>query len=206
MTSVTFATLPLWTLFLAAALGFERLHMRNILGALVALGGLAVIFSDQLTADVPLVRVAAVPAAAVAGAGTSVVVKAFPRTHPIATNAIGTAVGIPLLLIASRVAGENWALPQLPATWLALGYLVLSTVVGFVLLTYVILRRTPSAAAYATVLGPIFTVVLATILAGEVFGPGFFLGAAIVGIGVYLGAIAATARAAQARSAVTAAE
>ncbi len=196
MTSVIFATLPLWTLFLSAAAGFERLRAMNIVGALVAIGGLAVIFSDQLTADVPLMRVAAVVGAALFGAVTGVVVKSFPRTHPIATNAIGTAVGTPILLIASRLVGEQWVVPELTATWLAVAYLVLSTVVGFVLLVYVILRWTPSAAAYGAVLGPIVTVVLATLLAGEVFGPGFFLGALVVGIGVYLGALATTRRAA----------
>ena len=195
MTSVVFATLPLWTLFLAAAVGQERLRPMNLVGAFVAIGGLAVIFSDQLTADVPLVRVAAILGAAFFGAVTSVVVKAFPRTHPIATNAIGTAVGVPVLLITSRIVGEPWTLPQLSATWIALAYLVLSTVVGFVLLTWVILRWTPSAAAYGAVLGPIVTVVLATILAGEVFGPGFFVGGLIVGGGVYLGAISAVGRA-----------
>jgi len=152
MTSVIFATLPLWTLFLAAAAGFERIRAMNIVGALVALGGLAVIFSDQLTADVSPVRVAAIVAAAIVGAGTSVVVKAFPRTHPIATNAIGTAVGTVLLVVASLVVGETWTLPQQSATWIALAYLIASTAVGFVVLVWVILRWTPSAAAYGAVL------------------------------------------------------
>ncbi|HEV8230569.1 MAG TPA: EamA family transporter, partial [Candidatus Limnocylindria bacterium] len=70
-------------------------------------------------------------------------------------------------------------------------YLVLSTCVGFVTIVYLIIRWSPSAASYGAVLGPIVTVILATLLAGEVFGPGFFVGAAIVGIGVYLGALSA---------------
>lgn len=205
MTSVLFATIPLWTLFLSAAAGFERVRAVNLIGALVAIGGLAVIFGTEITADVPLVRVGAILLAALTGAGTVVVVKSFPRTHPVATNAVGTAVGTAILLAASRVAGEGWALPQLTATWLALGYLVLSTVVSFVILTWVVLRSTPSAAAYGAVLGPIVTVVIATLLAGEVFGPGFFVGALIVGVGVYLGALASTRRAAPA-PAVTAAD
>lgn len=49
----------------------------------------------------------------------SVVVMSFPRTHPVATNAIGTAVGTPLLLTTSIVVGERWALPELAPTWLA---------------------------------------------------------------------------------------
>ncbi|MBI2777832.1 MAG: EamA family transporter, partial [Chloroflexi bacterium] len=161
---------------------------------LIALAGLVVIFSDQLTTDVPPIRVAAIIAAAIAGAGTGVLVKGFPRTNPVATNAVGAAAGAPLLLIASGLAGEPWAIPQLTPTWLAFGYLVLTSVIGFVLLVWVILRWTPSAAAYGAVLGPIVTIVLATLLAGEVFGPGFFIGAAIVGAGVYVGALAARPR------------
>jgi len=193
MTSVLFATLPLWTLFLSAAAGFERLGVRSVVGALVAIAGLVIIFGAELTADIPLIRVGAILAGAVFGAITSVVVRAFPRTHPIATNAVGTLVGVPILLLVALIVGERWAIPQATTTWVALAYLVLSTCVGFVTLVYVILRWSPSAAAYGAVLGPIVTVILATLLAGEVFGPGFFIGAVIVGIGVYLGAIGATA-------------
>jgi len=46
--------------------------------------------------------------------------------------------------------------------------------VVFVLLVWVILRWSPSASSYSAVLAPVITVVLATALAGEVFGPTFF--------------------------------
>lgn len=82
---------------------------------------------------------------------------------------------------------------------------MLSTCVAFVLLTYVIIRWTPTAAAYGAVLGPIVTTVLATLVAGESFGPCLFVGAVVVRVGVYLGAIATTRRPAPA-SAVTAAD
>jgi len=193
MTSVIFATLPLWTLFLAAVVGYERLSVRSVVGALVAIAGLGIVFSSEITGNVPVERAAAVLAAAFFAAVTTVVVRAFPRTHPIATNAVGTLVGVPILLVASLVAGERWALPQLTATWLALGYLVLTTCVGFAILVWLIVRWSPSAAAYGAVLGPIVTVILATILAGETFGPGFFVGGVIVLLGTYVGAIAAAA-------------
>jgi drug/metabolite transporter (DMT)-like permease len=194
MTSVIFATLPLWTLFIASAARYERLTVRAAVGALIAVGGLAVVFSSDLRRDLPLERVAAVLAAAFVGAATSVIVRAFPRTHPIATNAIGTLVGVPILLAASIVAGERWALPVTPPTWLALAYLVLSTCVAFALIVWLILQWSPSAAGYVTVLEPIVTVVLATILAAETFGLGLFVGGFIVGIGTYLGALAGTTR------------
>lgn len=58
------------------------------------------------------------------------------------------------------------------------------------------LRWTPSATAHAAVLGPIVTVSPATLLAGEMFGPGVFVRTLVVGLGVYLGAIATKRRAA----------
>jgi drug/metabolite transporter (DMT)-like permease len=194
MTSVIFATLPLWTLFLAAAAGFERLRARNVLGALVAVAGLALIFGGELTADLPLERAVAVLAAAFFGGATAIIVRAFPRTHPVVTNAIGTAVGTPFLLIASRTLSEQWVMPHEAATLLAVGYLVLSTAIGFVLLTHVILTWSASAAAYGAVLGPIVTVVVAALLGEETFGLGFFIGAAVVGAGVYLGALSSATR------------
>lgn len=178
VTSVLFAAIPLWTVFITSAAGYERLSARSIVGAFVAIGGLAVIFGDQRTAAVPLDRAGAVFISALTGAATAV---------------IGTAIGVPLLLATSLVVGERWALPELAPTWLAFAYLVFSTSVSFVILTYLVIRWTPTAAAYGAVLGPIVTVALATVLAGEVFGPRFFLGALIVGIGVYIGALAGTA-------------
>lgn len=149
---------------------------------------------------------AAVLLSALTAGGTGVLIKAFPRTHPVATQAIGTAVGVPFLLLVSLALGERWALPQLASTWLALAYLVGSACVGFVILTYVILRWTASATSYGAVLGPVVTVVLGTVLAGEVFGPGFFIGSLVVGIGVYIGALAAIRPQPEAGAAATPAE
>lgn len=194
MTSVIFATLPLMTLFVSVVAGFERIRTQAIVGGIVAVAGLALIFGAQLTADITAAAVLAILFAALVAAVATVVVKSFPRTHPVATNAIGMGTGAVVLLATSLVAGEPRALPQLPATWAALAYLVTSSTIGFSLLTLVVLRWTPSASAYATVLSPVVAIVLATLLAGEIFGPIFFVGAAIVGLGVYIGALARTAR------------
>jgi drug/metabolite transporter (DMT)-like permease len=194
MTSVVFATLPLMTLFVSAAAGFERIRAQAIVGGLVAIAGLGVIFSEQLTASIPAGAVLAILLGALVAAFATVLVKSFPRTHPIATNAIGMGTGAALLLAMSFILGEPKELPRLTETWLAVVYLVTSSTIGFSLLTYVVLRWTPSASAYGTVLSPIVTIVLATLIAGEVFGPRFFAGAAVVGVGVYLGALAKTAR------------
>jgi drug/metabolite transporter (DMT)-like permease len=194
MTSVLFATLPLMTLFASVVAGFERITAQAILGALIAIAGLALVFSGQLTAEITLLPVLAVLLAALVAGIATVVVKSFPRTHPIATNAVGIATGATLLLLGSIVAGEPKALPTQLPTWVALVYLIASSTIGFSLMTLVVLRWTPSASAYGTVISPVIAIVTATLLAGEVFGPVFFLGAAVVGVGVYVGALAKTAR------------
>lgn len=194
MTSVVFATLPLITLFVSAVAGFERITTQAILGALIAIAGLAIIFGAQITADIEIVRLLAVLLGGLVSAIATVVVKSFPRTHPIATTSIAMGTGAVFLVAASFIAGEPHGVPSANETWLALAYLVMSSTIGFSLMTLVILRWTPSASSYGTVLSPIVAIVLATLIAGEVFGPVFFFGAAVVGIGVYVGALAKTAR------------
>lgn len=193
MTSVVFATLPLITLFVSAVAGFERITTQAILGALIAIAGLAIVFGAQITADIEMVRLFAVLLGGLVSAIGTVVVKSFPRTHPIATTSIAMGTGAVFLVAASFIAGEPHRVPSATETWLALAYLVASSTIGFSLMTLVILRWTPSASSYGTVLSPIVAIVLATLLAGEVFGPVFFFGAAIVGVGVYVGALAKTA-------------
>ncbi|MGH2379377.1 MAG: EamA family transporter [Candidatus Limnocylindria bacterium] len=194
MTSVVFATLPLITLFVSVAAGFERITRQAILGALIAITGLAIIFGAQITADIEVIRLAAILLGGLVSAIATVVVKSFPRTHPVATTSIAMGTGAVFLLITSLIVGEPRALPSMTDTWLALAYLVTSSTIGFSLLTFVVLRWTPSASSYGTVLSPVVAIVLATLLAGEVFGPVFFLGVAVVGLGVYVGALAKTAR------------
>ncbi|MGH7859622.1 MAG: DMT family transporter, partial [Candidatus Binatia bacterium] len=185
MTSVIFATTPLMTLFVSALAGFERITTQSIVGAVVAVAGLVVIFSGQLTADVTTAGVIAILLAALTAASSTIVVKSFPRTHPISTTAIGMGTGAVLLLLASFIIGEPKTLPQQMQTWSAVAYLVGSSIIGFSLMVFVILRWTPSASSYGIVISPVVAVAMGTLLAGEVFGPIFFVGAAIVGVGVY---------------------
>jgi drug/metabolite transporter (DMT)-like permease len=100
------------------------------------------------------------------------------------------ACGATLLLIASMVAGEHQALPQRPATWLAIAYLVpVGSVLVFGLYLFVLRRWAASRAAYSFVLIPVVTVALSAWLDNETLGPGLVLGALLVVTGVYVGAL-----------------
>ena len=189
MASVMFASIPLITLLIASAIGLERITWRGILGAVIVIGGLSLVFAEQLKFDIPLAYLLAVLIAVVSAAASGIVVKYFPRSHPIATNVVGMSVAAIILLVVSIAFGETFRLPALIPTWLALGWLVTSSIVGFVLIVWILSRWTATATSYIGVLTPLVTVAAASVLAGEKPTPTFLVGGLFVLLGVYVGAL-----------------
>lgn len=189
MAAVTFATVPLITILLAVALNLERLTRRSLLGAVLVLIGIGVVFQEQLQADVPLSSLVVLLLAAFSAALSGIVIKRFPKSHPISTNAVAMAVGAALLLATSRALAEPWHLPTLPVTWVALGWLILSASVAFILMVWLLSQWSASAASYSTVLQPLVTVAVASWLAGEEITVVFTIGGALALAGVYVGAL-----------------
>ena len=184
------ALIPLMTLLLAIVHGLEHFRLRALVGALLALLGIAVVFGGQAAEAVPFWPVVALIAGGLCVAETTIAVKWFPESHPAALNAVGMATGTMVLLGLSAAAGERWALPTLANTWIALVVLVLlGSVAVFALFVFVVRRWTASATSYQFVLYPFVAVALGAVLANEsVTGP-FLLGGALVLAGVYVGAL-----------------
>jgi drug/metabolite transporter (DMT)-like permease len=196
------ALVPLATLLLAVLQRQERLRAAAVMGAVVALAGIAVMSHGPLREDVPLLSLLAAVGTALCFAQATVLARRFPEVHPVTMNAVGMATGAALLLTTSLLAGETLELPRHASTWLAVGYLVaVGSVVVFVLYLVVIRRWTASRAAYAFVLIPLVTVVLSAWLDDEPVGIGLLLGGSLVLAGVYFGAL----RPAQVRAAEAAA-
>ena len=190
MASVMFATIPLMTQLIASLIGQERLSWKGILGATIVIVGIGIVFLEQLRFDIPWVYLVAVLAGVLTSALSGIIVKHFPRSHPVSTNVVGMSVGAILLLIFSVFTGELQRLPTLPSTWLALAWLVLSSIVGFVVIVWLLSRWTATATSYIGVLTPLVTVVAASLLAGETPTLTFLGGSLLVLIGVYVGALA----------------
>lgn len=186
---VILALVPLLTILLAVAQRQERFSARGLAGALVAAGGIAIVFGDQLGGSTPLVSLLALLIGAAVIAETGIVVKWFPRTDPFVMNAVGTTVGVALLLPLSLFSGEAWALPARVDTWLALGYLVtFGSVVVFTLALRVLRVWSASTASYQFLLMPLVTIAVAAAIVGELPSAAFLVGAAVVVLGVYIGA------------------
>jgi len=203
---VIIALVPLITLLLAVAHGLERFSLRALIGALIALGGLVFLVADRLSADVPLSSMLAVLAGAALLAESAVVVKLTPRAHPAASNAVGMLSGGGLLLLLAAVSGEAFVAPAQADTWAAMVFLVIGgSVAVFSLFVFLLGRWDVSAVSYTLLLQPLATIAYSAVLRHEPITPALFVGAAIILVGVYVGAFTASRTAREAEAPSTAA-
>jgi drug/metabolite transporter (DMT)-like permease len=190
LSQVLLACVPLFTFGLALAHRQERFRLEGLVGAALAVAGIAVVFGSGYDTGVPTSSMLATLAGAVCWAEALVLVKAFPDVHPAAMNAVGMTVGAGLLLGLSIVSGEELALPEAASTLTAQAYLVLAgSLAVFWLYVFVAQRWSASAASYQLVLIPLVTVVVSAWLQDEPVTPAFGVGSALVLLGVYVGAL-----------------
>jgi drug/metabolite transporter (DMT)-like permease len=187
--SVVIALSPLATYGLAVLQRQERLRAQGIVGAVVALVGIAIIFVDQLGSAVPLGALGLVALGTVCLSESAIIVKWIPRSDPFATNAVAMLTAGGILLAASFAGGEAHAVPVRSSTWLALGYItVFGSVAMFGLYLFGLRRWTASSMSYTTLMLPFVSVTAATLLTGEAFSLAFVLGGLVMLVGVYIGA------------------
>lgn len=191
LAQVILALVPLLTFLFAVAQGLERFRPQSLAGAVLALVGIAIVFGQRVGSGVPPASMLAILAAAASMAESNVIVKRFPKCHPVANNAVAMGTGSVILLALSFVAGEEHALPRDARTWTAVAYVSLvGSVAVFSLFLYVIQRWSASATSYVMLLMPLVTVSVGALIAGESVTLAFLAGGAFVLAGVYLGAFA----------------
>ncbi len=188
--SVIFSSMPLFVVFLAHFHGLERLRVRALVGAIVTLGGIAILSNPFAASAVPLVPLLAMLMSAVTAAEGTVVAKMFPPVKATVANAVAMTAGGVLLLLLSTILGENWQLPILPATRWAVSYLSLASAVMFALFIFVIQRWSAGSASYMAALLPVTAVIAAAIMLGEPITLTMVAGGLVVLAGVYIGALA----------------
>lgn len=191
MAAVTLASAPLFTFGLAVIHGQEQFRWRPLIGGLIALGGIAVMLSRSARAAVPLMSLLAIVAMAICFAEASVVVKQFPKSHPITTNAIAMVTGTAILFTLSAIFRESRLVPTQPSTWVALAYLILlGSSTAFVLFLFVLKQWPASSVAYQFVLFPIIATIAAVLLEHQSMPFSVLAGGVFVLAGVYAGTIA----------------
>jgi drug/metabolite transporter (DMT)-like permease len=180
--AVLYATVPLSTSLIAAAIGVERLVARKMIAAVVAIVGVGIIFAGEMRFDVPFEGLIAVFLAATAASLSSVLLKRAPAQPSVfATNAIGAAAGALIAFAVSLLLGEDHALPTTVAGWWPVIYLVLAGSLGaYVIWTWLVGHWSVTSASYVGVVVPVIAVILGAIALHETRSPETYLGAAIV--------------------------
>jgi drug/metabolite transporter (DMT)-like permease len=182
--AVLFATIPLTTSLFARAAGLERLRPRIIIASLVAIVGVALLFSSSLSGRWEASRLVAVCLAASTAALAGVLLKRAPGANPFATNAWAHGVGAVMCFVASRCLGEVQALPR-GAAWLPIWYLTLvGSLVAFATFTWLIAHWPVTRISFVAVIVPVVALLLGMAVLHE--HPG---GLALLGSVVILGAV-----------------
>ena len=187
--SVIMGAVPLLTFLLAFAQRIERFRMRGLVGACLAIAGIALISARPSGAAIPVLSLLAVVGAAASAAQAAIVVRRMPDVHPLVANAVGLVVGAVLLLATSFVVGEQHVAPESRGAGVAIAVMVVSTPLLFVLFVFVVQRWSASAASYQFVLFPLVSVVLASLLLDEPVAASLLIGAPLVLLGTYVGAL-----------------
>jgi drug/metabolite transporter (DMT)-like permease len=187
---VLLAVIPLITLLLVVVQRLERWRISAVVGAAIAFAGVLVMSQVALDGNVSLTTILVAMGAAFCLAEGAVLVRVFPPEHTVSLNAVGMTVGAAILATFSWLAGDDWVVPRLSATWLAMAYMVvLGSGILFLLWVYVLKHWQASRAAYHFVLLPPLTLVFSYFITGEQVGVELVFGGLLILVGVYIGAL-----------------
>lgn len=186
LASVMYATNPLTTALMARAVGLERLGPAKIVGALVALIGVALV-SGAGTGHTSVLGALAVFGAASIAAASTLPIKRAPRQDPFAVNAVASMVGLPVCLLGSALLHEPHPLPHSAVAWATVLYLTCAgSLTAFVLMTWLLRHWEASRVAYIGVVVPVVALALGALVRHERIDVAQALGAGVVLAGVLI--------------------
>jgi drug/metabolite transporter (DMT)-like permease len=185
--AVVYGTAPLTTAVVAALSGTERATRAAVLGALVALAGIALIFWERLTvSSAQAAGLAMVLASVLLSSGYNVILKRQAKAqHPLATNAVflgTTAIAMTALALGH---GERMPWPPPPGPTLAVLYLaVVGSVVAFASYFYLLHRVKLQTSSTLVLLPPIVALFVDAIWESQKIAPLTYVGVAVTLVGV----------------------
>jgi len=192
MAQVIAASIPLVTMLIAVLFRQEVFSRRSLIGSLVALGGILLIFAEQIQTNVEWHHLLAIFGAVVCVSFASVFIKIFPQAHPVSNSAVGSVAGTIVLFLAVLIFKEPMVLPVKAATWGSLVFLIVLGSVAFpILMLFILGRWKASAANYAFVLIPIVTLTASAWINHERLTLPLLLGGLLVIAGTWFGALRA---------------
>jgi drug/metabolite transporter (DMT)-like permease len=190
--AVLFATFPLMTIAVAAALGQDRLGLRKLAGAAISVVGVAVCLGVTPAPTDPLGVVLAL-GAALAGAVCAVLYRPYLARYPtLQIGTIAMVAAVAALLPASLFEAPLASMLAFPApVWAAVIFIGLSSGAGYVLWLTALRHAGAGESTLLLSLSPVVASLGGWLWLGEPLGPAFLAGVALVLAGI---ALALTAR------------
>jgi drug/metabolite transporter (DMT)-like permease len=187
------ATLPLWTVLLAAVDGTQRrLGFRALAGILLGFGGVALLIGPSAwQRQLPWLPAAVVPFGTLLWvAGTSYTRRASLPSSKVLSAAMQMISGGALLLIAAWLTGEAHHLQPAAITLrsiVALAFLIVfGSIIAFTVYTWLVTVSSPSMVSTYAYVNPVVAVLIGWALADEPIGWRTIAAAAIILAGVAL--------------------
>lgn len=190
--ALLFATFPLLTMALAAALGQERFTARKAGGlALTVVGVGFSLGAGAVTAEISgdaWIGAAAALLSALTGAVCSVFYRPYLQRYPtVQVSAFAMATSV--VFLAGLASGEGlfarW--PETgPAGWAAILFIGVSSGIGYMLWLYALRHALASNVTAFLSLSPITASIVAAVLLGEPITPGDGLGICCVAFGLWI--------------------
>jgi drug/metabolite transporter (DMT)-like permease len=188
LSAVLYATIPLSSALLARAFGLERLTVAKLVGAVIALAGVALLFSGSLGGHVDPLGFGAILIGATAAGLGSIVLKRGPQQDPFAVNAVACLVGCAITAPVSLILREPWVLPRsLAALWPVLYLTVAGSLGAYVIMSWLISRWPVTRTAYVTVIVPVIALALGALFRDERLSRVSLMGVGLVLVGVFVG-------------------
>jgi len=190
--ALIFATFPLLTMVIAAALGHERLTAARTVGVLLTVAGVAVALGEK-AAGSPAVSndwlgEVAVFASALCGAACSVLYRPYLARYPaLPVSAFAMLASVGFLALLAAPEGFFGALPRFSAGgWLAVLFIGAGSGLGYYLWLWALHHASATEVTVFLALSPITAAWLGALVLGERTSPASVLGLGLVALGLWL--------------------
>ncbi|MFL5806305.1 MAG: DMT family transporter, partial [Roseiflexaceae bacterium] len=190
--ALIFATLPLLTMLLAAALGHERITWAKALGVLLTIVGVGLALGERAAQPgrpfTGWIGELAVLASAASAAACSVLYRPYLRKYPtLPISAFAMLASV--LFLALFAAGEGFfsAPPHFTAGgWLAVGFIGVNSGIGYYLWLWALNHTTATNVTVFLALSPVTATVLGALVLAEPISALSLVGLVCVALGVWL--------------------
>jgi drug/metabolite transporter (DMT)-like permease len=190
--ALIFATFPLMTMVIAAALGRERLGLAKTAGVLLTILGVGVALGEKAVVrsgtDAAWIGEAAVLACTFCGALCSVLYRPYLHKYPtLPVSAFAILASV--VFLAMLAFGEGFFTTPLRFTtagWGAVLFIGFSSGVGYFMWLWALGHASPTRVSAFLALSPITAALLGALLLGEPLSPGALTGLALVVVGLWV--------------------